>query len=127
MATHDPRDPGANFRLSKQVLPRRYALRFELDLEAWRYTGTVEITLDVAARTDVVTLHALDLELSEARIADGPAARIVVHPEAEAASLIFASPLEPGPATLHVRFAGTILEKLRGLYRSVKDDQRYAA
>ncbi|HEY2385726.1 MAG TPA: M1 family metallopeptidase [Candidatus Binatia bacterium] len=127
MATHDPADPGANFRLSKQVLPRHYALRLELDLDAWRFDGTVDIALEIGARTDVVTLHALDLEIANARIAGGLAARVVVHPEAEAASLIFPSPLEPGPATLHVRFAGTILEKLRGLYRSTKDEQRYAA
>jgi puromycin-sensitive aminopeptidase len=130
MATHEPRDPadpGANFRLSKQVMPRRYALRLELDLDVWRFTGTADIALEITGRTDVVTLHALDLELREARIVDGPAARIVVHPDAEAASLVFPSPLQPGQATLHLRFAGTILEKLRGLYRSVKDDQRYAA
>jgi len=130
MATHEPRDPadpGANFRLSKQVMPRRYALRLELDLDAWHFTGTADVALEITGRTDVVTLHALDLELREARIVDGPAARIVVHHEAEAASLIFSAPLEPGQSTLHLRFAGTILEKLRGLYRSVKDDQRYAA
>jgi len=127
MATHDPADPGANFRLSKQVLPRRYALRLELDLDAWRFDGIAEITLDVATSTDVITLHALDLEIAEARLADGAPARVVVHPEAEAASLIFPSPLAPGQATLHLRFAGTILEKLRGLYRSTKDEQRYAA
>ncbi len=125
MATHE--DPGANFRLSKDVLPRRYALRLELDLDTWRFTGSVAIALEVARATDVVTLHALDLELHEARLTDGRTARIVVHPAAEAVSLVFPSALEPGATTLHVTFAGVILEKLRGLYRSVKDELRYAA
>jgi puromycin-sensitive aminopeptidase len=109
------------------VRPRRYALRFDLDLEAWRFTGDVEIALEVAARTDTITLHALDLELHEARLVDGTAARVVVHPQAEAVALVFPAPLEPGTATLRITFAGAILEKLRGLYRSVKDGARYAA
>jgi puromycin-sensitive aminopeptidase len=127
MATHEPSDPGPNFRLSKQVLPRRYALRMELDLETWRFRGTVEIALEIAAPTDTVTMHALDLDLHEARLTDGRSARIVVHPQAEAVSLLFPTPLAAGAATLRIAFAGTILEKLRGLYRSVKDGARYAA
>ena len=127
MSTRELADPGPNFRLSKSVRPRRYALRLELDLEAWRFTGTVEIDLAVAASIDTVTLHALDLELRGARLADGRVAQIVAHPQAEAVSLVFPSPLVPGAATLRIAFAGTILEKLRGLYRSLKDGGRYAA
>jgi len=127
MATPEPRDPGANFRLSKQVLPRRYALRLQLDLDQWRYTGTVDIDVTIAAPTDTITLHALDLEIAEARLGNEATARVVVHPQAEVASLVFAEPLAAGAATLHLAFAGTILEKLRGLYRSVKDGARYAA
>ncbi len=127
MATHEPRDPGANFRLSKQVLPRRYALRMELDLEHWRFTGSVDIEVAIATPTDTVTLHALDLDVAEARLTTGPAAHVVVHPDAEAVSLVFPQPLATGAATLRLVFAGTILEKLRGLYRSVKDGARYAA
>ena len=127
MATSEPRDPGPNFRLSKQVLPRRYALRIELDLEHWRFSGSVDIDIAVAAPTDTITLHALDLEIAEARLTTSAAARVVVHPDAEAVSLVFPRPLGAGEVTLHLTFTGTILEKLRGLYRSVKDGARYAA
>src|SRR6185369_13024350 len=118
MATQEIGDPGPNFRLSKNVVPRRYALCIALDLDTWRFTGTVEIALDVSAATDTITLHALELTLHEARLVDGAAARIVPHPNAEAVSLVFPRPLPPGGATLRIAFEGTIVEKLRGLYRS---------
>ena len=127
MATREPRDPGPNFRLSKHVMPRRYDLRLELDLERWRYAGTVDIDVAIGAPTDTLTLHALELEIAEARLTTGATARVVVHPQAEAVSLLFPEPLAAGAATLHLAFAGAILEKLRGLYRSVKDGARYAA
>lgn len=128
MAISELSDPGPNFRLSRHVWPRRYALRMELDLEAWRFDGIVEITLDVRERTDTITLHALDLDIREARLGTGGApARVTTHPQAEAATFVFDAPIAPGTAALHIVFAGVILEKLRGLYRSVKDGERYAA
>jgi puromycin-sensitive aminopeptidase len=141
MAIHEPTDPGPNFRLARHVLPVRYALRLELDFDAWRSAGSVEITLDVRERTDTITLHALDLAIDGARLTPGPAAqrsgtaadtantatRITVQPEAETITLAFPTAVEPGTATLVLEFHGTIVDKLRGLYRSVKDGDRYAA
>ncbi len=125
-------DPGVNFRLSKDVLPVRYRLHLALDLEHWRNEGTVEITIDVRARTDTITLHALELTITDARVAcaggtASVASEVVLHPQAEAVSLRFATPIGPGPATLTLVFHGEILERLRGLYRSLKDGGRYAA
>ena len=141
MVTHEPTDPGPNFRLAKHVLPLRYALRLALDLDAWRSTGSVAITLDVRERTDTITLHALDLAIDGARLTPDPAAghpgaaagaasaatRITVQPEAETVTLAFPAAVEPGIATLALEFRGVIVDKLRGLYRSVKDADRYAA
>ncbi|MCC6766349.1 MAG: M1 family metallopeptidase [Deltaproteobacteria bacterium] len=132
MTTSVPADPGVNFRLSREVWPRRYDVRLVLDLEHWRQRGSVAIELDVRTATSVVTLHALDLDVTSARL-EGRApglpteARVVVHPKAEAVSLCFPAPVEPGAATLRLAFTGEIVEKLRGLYRSVKDGERYAA
>lgn len=134
MTTNPPADPGVNFRLSREVWPRRYDLRLALDLDGWRQRGTVAIDLELRAATPVITLHALDLEVATAKLhrPGGPsdslaATAIVVHPKAEAVSLCFPAPVGPGAATLTLEFSGEIVEKLRGLYRSVKDDQRYAA
>ncbi len=129
-------DPGVNFRLSRDVWPVRYDLHLDLDLESWRHRSTAVISLDLRTAADTITLHALDLELTTARIVAGQVDRveggseataIVVHPKAEAVSLRFPAAIPAGPATLHLEFTGEIVEKLRGLYRSVKDGQRYAA
>jgi puromycin-sensitive aminopeptidase len=129
MAVPERSDPGMNFRLSPDVRPRRYAVRLDLDLDAWHYTGTVEIALELRAPTNAITLHALDLTIVAARLAPrGPTAtRITVHPDAEAVTLAFDESIAAGSATLVIEFQGTILDKLRGLYRSVKDGERYVA
>jgi len=141
MTTHDPTDPGPNFRLAKHVLPVRYALRLALDLDAWCFSGSVAITLEVRKRTDTITLHALDLAIDGARLAAGGAAihpdaaagagwaatDVTIHSEAETVTLAFPAAVDPGIATLTVEFRGAIADKLRGLYRSIKDGDRYAA
>jgi puromycin-sensitive aminopeptidase len=141
MTTNDAADPGPNFRLAKHVLPVRYALRLALDLDAWCFSGSVAITLDVRERTDTITLHALDLAIDGARLAVGRAAShagaapgtgwaatdVTIHPESETVTLTFPAATDPGIATLTVDFRGAIADKLRGLYRSVKDGDRYAA
>ncbi len=68
MASTQPADPGVNFRLSRDVWPRRYDLRLALDLERWRQHGTVAIDLELRAATAAITLHALDLEITAARL-----------------------------------------------------------
>lgn len=127
MSASRPADPGVNFRLSRDVWPVRYDLRLALHLDTWRQEGAVTITLDVRAPMATITLHALDLEITGADLDGMSAEAIVVHPAAEAVSLCFPRAVGPGAATLDVRFRGEIVEKLRGLYRSVKDDGRYAA
>jgi len=133
MTTAAPADPGVNFRLSKDVMPRRYELQLGLDLEQWRQRGWVTISLDVRAPVDQITLHAIDLDITSARLApagDGqqiaPHA-LVTHPLAEAVTLVFDAPLAIGSATLTMEFSGEIVDKLRGLYRSVKGGARFAA
>jgi len=125
-------DPGVNFRLSRHVWPRRYDLALLLDLETWQSTGTVEIALELREPTDVITLHALDLTIGKAILTHAGAERpepaeITVHSDAEAVSLVWAHAIPAGAATLTIDFTGEIVEKLRGLYRSVKDGHRYAA
>jgi puromycin-sensitive aminopeptidase len=132
MTTPAPADPGVNFRLTKDVLPTRYELHLGLDLDQWRQRGWATITLDVRRPVDTVTLHAIDLEITSARVesAGGPQmapCAIVLHPEAEAVSLCFPEALAAGPATLALEFSGAIVDKLRGLYRSEKQGARYAA
>ena len=48
-----------DFRLSKDILPSRYELRIEADLDTWRFSAAERIEVTVhRARADVV-LHAV--------------------------------------------------------------------
>ncbi len=117
-----------DFRLSSNVRPRRYALRFDLDIAQWRSSGTARIELTTAVReTAELTLHACELEISVARLDGEPATRISYDEDSQTAVIEFASPIEPGEHALDLEWHGEIREALRGLYRSVRGEERYAA
>jgi puromycin-sensitive aminopeptidase len=119
-----------DFRLSKDVMPSRYTLRVEADLETWQFQGTERIELTVQQPTASIVLHAVDLQITSAHVTAAgrtqPAA-VSYNAEAETVTLQVSQPVPSGGAQLDVTFGGTILERLRGFYRSQKDGDRYAA
>ena len=48
------------------MLPEEYDLTLEPDLEQFTFDGIVKITCDVQVATDTVSVHAMDLVLSQA-------------------------------------------------------------
>jgi puromycin-sensitive aminopeptidase len=130
----DLADPSANpHRLPRTVLPRRYDLTLEPDLEAATFTGHETIAVEVLTETSEVVLNAVEIEIDDAtaELADEGAtggvplvAKVALDDEAERATLTFDRPLPAGEATLHLRFQGVLNDKLRGFYRStfVDDD-----
>lgn len=119
-----------DFRLSKDILPVRYDLRIEADLEQWRFIGSEHIEVRVAKPVREIILHSVDLEVDTAAArsaGETQPASISYNEEAETVTLRFAEPLAAGTAYLDVQFHGVILERLRGFYRSQKDGRRYAS
>ncbi|TMG55121.1 MAG: M1 family metallopeptidase [Chloroflexi bacterium] len=117
-----------NFRLSKSVRPSRYELRFELDLDGWHSTGQARVFLVLDAPAREITLHAVDLDIKSAAI-DGDATMrdVAYEPEAQTATLRFAGEIAKGERVLTIQWTGEIREALRGLYRSTRPGERYAA
>jgi puromycin-sensitive aminopeptidase len=112
----DPADP----RLPRAVLPTRYELTIAPDLDTGRYAGDVTIALDVADPTNDIVLHAhqLDVELDALTQGGRPlAADLTIDAEAERV-VVHAPDLQPGAATLTLRFRGVISDALVGFYRS---------
>ena len=121
-------DEKRNFRLSKSTRPIRYLLRFELDLERWTSTGHARISLTLDAPAREITLHAVDLDIKTAAIEGGPTMREVTHDsESQTATLRFESEVAKGERVLEIAWNGEIREALRGLYRSTRPGERYAA
>jgi puromycin-sensitive aminopeptidase len=119
-----------DFRLSKDVMPARYGLRIEVDLDHWRFTATEQIDLRIERSVATIALHAVDLEIRSATATAGGKtlpATVTFNTEAETALLQFPEALPAGTARLDIAFNGVILERLRGFYRSQKDGARYAS
>ena len=117
-----------DFRLSKDILPSRYDLRFDLDLDKWMSKGWERIALKTAQPTREIVLHAVDLDIKKATL-DGSSALEGQRTEQEAQAVVlrFAKEIPAGEHTLEIEWTGGIRESLRGLYRSVRGEERYAA
>ncbi len=119
-----------DFRLSKDVMPSRYNLRIEVDLDNWQFQASELIDVMVYRPTAAVALHAVDLDIRSAQTVAArvtQAASLQFNAEAETVTLRFPMPLPVGPARLEIAYEGKILERLRGFYRSLKDGARYAS
>ena len=112
-----------DFRLSKDVRPARYELHFDLDLETWTARGEATIDLRLARPTRSLTLHSVGLDIATG---DG-IERVGYDEESETATLELSAELRAGEQRLRLRWSVAISESLRGLYRSTRLGERYAA
>ena len=112
-----------DFRLSKDVRPTRYAVEFDLDLEHWAFTGAATIGLSIARPVREITLHCIDLDIKTG----GAVSAVRYDPDAQTATVTLSAELPAGPQELRLEWRGEIAEKLRGLYRSTRPNERYAA
>ena len=111
----------SDHRLSRDVLPRHYALELRPDLDEHTFTGTVAIDVEVATTTDRITCNAAELVVLDAAvIVDGErtALSASLDEAAERLVLLAPSPLAPGRARLELAFSGLLNDRLRGFYRS---------
>jgi puromycin-sensitive aminopeptidase len=125
--TDAPAPAESPHRLPRVVVPRRYDLTLEPDIAAANFAGSATIAVDVTEPTGEVVLHAAELEIDEAWVEpDSDRARldatVGLDPGAERATLTLGGTLPAGPATVHLRFRGTLNDQLRGFYRSTFTD-----
>ena len=117
-------------RLARDVVPRRYDVRLEVDPEAGdAYRGEVRIEVALGAAQRRIELHAAELRIGRARIRDAAgetSARVELHPDRETVSLAPARPVGPGDATIELAFTGKLRTNLRGLYGARTAEHRYA-
>jgi len=115
------------YRLPRSVIPSRYDLTIEPDLEAATFSGTEAVTVEVHERIDEVVINALDLEIDNGWLSNGAGTRIEVSgiafdEELQRATLGLADPADPGSWTLHLAFRGELNDQLHGFYRSTYAD-----
>ena len=83
-------------QLPKTVIPHRYQIDLDPDLQALTFTGSERVDIEVFRPTRSVVLNALELQISRARANGGPEAVIGYDPKAQTATLDFPWPLTPG-------------------------------
>ncbi len=111
------------YRLPREVLPSRYDIVIEPDLDEARFVGEVVITATVQAPVDSVVLNAADLDCAEATLQQNGlavAAEATFDAETERMTLRPSDgrQLEPGDVQISCSFAGELNDQLRGFYRS---------
>src|SRR5262245_4574344 len=118
-----------NFRLSKNIMPVRFDLRIDVDLDNWRFAAQEKIDVQIKSPTREVIVHSIDLDIGAVTAHAGGTSRtatVSLNQEAETATFHFAEPLPAGSVRIDVEYRGEILQRLRGFYRSEKDGARYA-
>jgi aminopeptidase N/puromycin-sensitive aminopeptidase len=121
--------PSLAQRLPRDVIPSNYQLRFVPDLDAATFSGEERITVDVKASTKAVVLNSAEIDFDEVAITSAgktQKARVSTDEDREMATFTVATPLAAGPASIAIRFRGTLNDKLRGFYLSRSSRRNYA-
>jgi puromycin-sensitive aminopeptidase len=109
------------YRLPRNVVPSRYDLHLEPDLENATFVGTVAISVDITEATDTIVLNAIELDVKSATVAahgDEPRSVTVALNETSERCTLSGHSFPIGPAVVHLTFSGILNDKLRGFYRS---------
>ena len=120
IVTDDP------YRLPRHVIPTRYEIRLEPDLDKALFHGEETVTVTVVQPTTAIVMNAVELLVNHAYLENDRKQRLDASIELDEAlqrcRLTFAQPVTPGQWRLTIAFRGTLNDKLRGLYRSTYKD-----
>ncbi len=116
------------YRLPRTVVPSRYDLTLEPDLDAGTFDGAVAVALEVVEPVTEIVLNTNELTLGDATLtaADGRAievSKILTDDDAERATVDLAETADPGEWTLKISFRGDLNPRLTGFYRSTYQDE----
>ncbi|HVQ78135.1 MAG TPA: M1 family metallopeptidase [Candidatus Binatia bacterium] len=114
-----------DYRLPTSVVPTRYDIRLEPDLEAATFLGEETVAVTVREPVRELVLNAAELDIQSVSL-EGAGATLTgiaaLDGPNERVRLAFDRPIEPGPWRLHVRFRGVLNDRLHGFYRSTYKD-----
>jgi aminopeptidase N len=117
-------------RLPFGITPQHYAVTFAPDLEKAVFSGDETIDLEINKATRTIVLNAIELEFQEASVTQEgrtQSAKWSFAPETEQATIAVPEDLQPGPASLRIKFSGILNDKLRGFYLVKTRQRNYAA
>ncbi|MBI4177350.1 MAG: M1 family metallopeptidase [Candidatus Aenigmarchaeota archaeon] len=112
-----------DYRLPGNVIPVRYDIKLEPDIEKSVFLGEETVEIEVKKQTKTVSLNSEDLKIVSAELvaANGKSVlseKITEDRSRQALSIHFRNNLSPGKAKLLIKFSGNLNDQLRGFYRS---------
>ncbi|MDT8449992.1 MAG: M1 family metallopeptidase [Wenzhouxiangellaceae bacterium] len=116
-------------QLGDAVVPVRYVLDLTIVPERERFSGTVEIELDIREPAGVIWLHGNRLDVRSAWLEQGETrieAGYEQVDETGIARLDLAATPMPGHARLHIEYDAPFDTSLEGLYKVTEDGRDYA-
>lgn len=124
-----------SYRLPRNVVPERYEIIIEPNLENASFAGEETVAVEILSATSEIVLNAIELEVSEGSVLDSKGtkhpAKIELDEAEERLHLKFSSIIPEGRASVSIKFAGILNDKLHGFYRSSYKDkdgvERYIA
>ncbi len=113
-------------RLPRSVIPSRYLIRLEPDLESFTFSGSETISIDLSEAVSQIVLNTAEIEIVSARI-EGSGQKaditdIAYDTDLERATLVLPGTLASGKYELALEFKGVLNDKLVGFYRSTFTD-----
>lgn len=110
------------YRLPRTVVPEKYEIRLEPDLNSFTFSGEEIVHIIVAETVKEIILNSLDLQIDEARLTnqsgESRIAEVALNEQSERATLKFSEIVSSGLWQLHLKFRGALNDKLHGFYRS---------
>jgi puromycin-sensitive aminopeptidase len=114
------------YRLPRHVIPTRYEIRLEPDLDKALFHGRETITVTVVQPTTAIVMNAAELSVSQAYVENDRKQRLDASIELDEVlqrcRLTLAQAVTPGIWRVVIAFHGILNDKLRGFYRSTYKD-----
>jgi aminopeptidase N len=118
-------------RLPSIAIPENYKLAFTPDLAKDTFGGEETIQLRLLKPGTKIVLNAVDIDFQEVTVKSGTSsqkATVTLDKQNEQATLTVEKELPAGPATIQIKYSGTLNKDLRGFYAGKQDDgHKYAA
>ncbi len=117
-------------RLPELAVPENYQLSFAPDFQKDNFAGEETIQVRVLKATSQIVLNSAEIDFLKTTVTSGGAtqkANVSIDKKKEMASLSFGTEIQPGPATIHIKYVGILNDELRGLYLGKdKESRKYA-
>src|SRR5215469_2941932 len=106
-------------RLPELATPENYKITLAPDFDKDNFAGEETIQIRVLKPTSEIVLNSAEIEFQSATITSGRAtqtAKVTLDKTKEMATLVFEKAIQPGAASLHIKYTGILNDELRGLY-----------